>query len=37
MFLSSSMFLFQFVDLLGMENISDGVCEAVGAANVDMF
>lgn len=29
-------FLFQFVDL-GMENISDGVCDAVGATNVDMF
>lgn len=31
------MFQFQFVDLLGMEKISDGVCDAEGAANVDMY
>lgn len=37
MFLSSNMFLFQFVDLLGMEKNSDRVCDAVGATNVEMF
>lgn len=29
------MSLFQSADLLGMENISDGVCDAVGATNVE--